>query len=210
MSTLPPESASTADRLRQAAVELFAERGYQGCSMSDLAERVGIAKASLYNYYPSKEELLLDLVRRSLDTWAAATHSRLAEEGPFEHRLRRYLEGVVEILHRAPHAVIVLRLASSTLPETMGGRVHRLLEENRTRELAEVRAMIERAIAAGEVEAENVDDLLLFGEVFIHGIILSHTACPGVAAPVSERLPGLWRLLWRGLAGRLPEESLRS
>ncbi len=47
----------TIEILRQAAV-LLAERGYQGFRVEDLADRVEMSKANLYNYFRSKEELL--------------------------------------------------------------------------------------------------------------------------------------------------------
>ena len=39
------------------ATRLFAERGYEGASMGDLAERVGLRKASLFHHFPSKDVL---------------------------------------------------------------------------------------------------------------------------------------------------------
>jgi AcrR family transcriptional regulator len=44
-----------------AAVAVFSERGYRATSMSDIADRLGMGKASLYHYVGSKEEILVEL-----------------------------------------------------------------------------------------------------------------------------------------------------
>ena len=46
------------DAILEAANRLLAEKGYQGMTMDDLANRVGIAKGSLYQHFKSKEELI--------------------------------------------------------------------------------------------------------------------------------------------------------
>lgn len=50
-----------------AAAELYAEKGYHGTSMGDLAKRVGIKPASIYNHYPSKESVMNDLLDHYLE-----------------------------------------------------------------------------------------------------------------------------------------------
>ena len=46
------------------ALRAFAELGYHGASMSDIASDVGITKAALYVYFPSKEELFAEVLDR--------------------------------------------------------------------------------------------------------------------------------------------------
>jgi AcrR family transcriptional regulator len=57
-----------AERERQmvtVAEELFAERGYQAASMDEIAERVGVSKPMLYEYFGSKEGLLVACIRQA-------------------------------------------------------------------------------------------------------------------------------------------------
>ncbi len=53
--------SATADEIRQAALEQFAQVGYEATSMRDIAGSVGIKAASLYNHFGSKEAMLWDL-----------------------------------------------------------------------------------------------------------------------------------------------------
>ena len=62
MSPVPDAAISaTADEIREAALEQFARDGYSSTSMRDIASRVGIKAASLYNHFGSKEAILWDL-----------------------------------------------------------------------------------------------------------------------------------------------------
>lgn len=53
---------NTKDDLRVQARRLFAERGYEGVSMRDIAGSVGIRQSAIYNHFPSKQHLLVDLM----------------------------------------------------------------------------------------------------------------------------------------------------
>lgn len=54
-------------RLCDAAIGHFAERGYEGASLGDIAAAIAIKKASIYAHFPSKDELFLFAFARSLD-----------------------------------------------------------------------------------------------------------------------------------------------
>ena len=54
----------TKKRILETALELFAQRGYLGTSMSDIAQRLGITKAALYKHYTGKQEILDQIVER--------------------------------------------------------------------------------------------------------------------------------------------------
>ncbi len=53
--------------IREAALELFAGKGYHAATISDIARRAGISKGLMYNYYAGKEELLSAIVRESAE-----------------------------------------------------------------------------------------------------------------------------------------------
>lgn len=71
----------------QAAAELFEKLGYERCSMAALSERLGGSKATLYGYFPSKEELL----RAVLDFQVATDADRIMRDFPASNDLRQSL-----------------------------------------------------------------------------------------------------------------------
>jgi AcrR family transcriptional regulator len=57
--------------IQRTAARLFAEQGFRGASMADLARACGVSKALLYHYYRDKEHLLFDAADSYLDTLIA-------------------------------------------------------------------------------------------------------------------------------------------
>lgn len=55
-------AGDTKERILEAALELFAQSGYLGTSMSDISKQLGITKGALYKHYSSKQEILDSIV----------------------------------------------------------------------------------------------------------------------------------------------------
>ncbi|MFN8216028.1 MAG: TetR/AcrR family transcriptional regulator [Solirubrobacterales bacterium] len=83
------------------AARLFAQRGYQETSMSDLTEATGLAAGGLYHYIESKDELLISICDELLDPLLARAGEILAEEAPSDRQLRELLHAWLE--HIASH-----------------------------------------------------------------------------------------------------------
>jgi AcrR family transcriptional regulator len=60
----PPSNDDKEAEIFAAAVRIFRQKGYHAASMQDLADAVGLQKASLYYYFSSKEDLLLTVYER--------------------------------------------------------------------------------------------------------------------------------------------------
>lgn len=71
--TTGSDGARTHEAIRQAAIALIAERGYEAMTLRELARRVGLQPGSLYRYFPSKNRMLVELMVEHLefllDTW---------------------------------------------------------------------------------------------------------------------------------------------
>ena len=61
------DTPSTADRLVYAAMLLFAEKGYGSTSVADILREAGANSGSLYHAFPTKQDLLLEVLRRYRD-----------------------------------------------------------------------------------------------------------------------------------------------
>lgn len=78
------------------AEEMFAERGYQAASMDDIAERVGVSKPMLYEYFGSKEGLFVACIRQARAELAELTWASIAGAGTAEDALRNGLVAFFE------------------------------------------------------------------------------------------------------------------
>jgi len=92
-----------------AAAEVFSRRGYAGTSTNHIAEQAGVSIGSLYQYFPSKEAILLALAERHVEHAFAAVVDVVREKrhAPVPVLIRALVDAVVEghqvdpRLHRA-------------------------------------------------------------------------------------------------------------
>lgn len=77
------DAASTRERILDVALELFTEKGFDGTSLREVAENLGVTKAALYYHFASKDDILM------------ALHMRLHELG--KDALRRMTEEPVSL-----------------------------------------------------------------------------------------------------------------
>jgi TetR/AcrR family transcriptional regulator, cholesterol catabolism regulator len=82
------DPTSTRRRILEAAIRLFADRGFDACTMRDLGREVGIKAPAIYNYYDSKEQILAAASRDALRRFFTAVIGPLAED-PEDQRLER-------------------------------------------------------------------------------------------------------------------------
>ena len=85
------EVDTTRDRLLEAAVQLFAARGFRGASLRELAEAVGITPPALYNHFSSKEALYRAAVRETFERSGGRLLAALQTQRPPMERLREFL-----------------------------------------------------------------------------------------------------------------------
>jgi len=90
------------------ATKLFAERGYDGASMGDLAERVGLRKASLFHHFPSKDILYATVLAELLAEVQQAILTAAMREGSFVERLDALTDALTVTLSAQPHAARLL------------------------------------------------------------------------------------------------------
>ena len=104
----PTFEQQRADILQNAA-RLFAERGFVGASMSDLARACGVSKGLLYHYYRDKAHLLFDTADSYLDTLIAiVAEVRARDLAPTEHLGALVARFMQEYEHsQAQHMVLV-------------------------------------------------------------------------------------------------------
>src|SRR5918992_5924968 len=83
----------TREQIVEAAMRLFAERGYQATTIADIAEAADVAPRTFFSYFPSKEAVVFHKVDRDLEGLASALRERLPGENAFD-ALRRWIEGM--------------------------------------------------------------------------------------------------------------------
>jgi AcrR family transcriptional regulator len=90
---------STRDRLSVEAARMFAERGYHGTSIGDLAAELGIQKASIYSHINGKQDLLVEIALAGANAFHAALDEVPEDAEPAE-RLRLALRAHLGVVDR--------------------------------------------------------------------------------------------------------------
>ena len=136
-------------RLLDAAVRVFARKGYHASRVGDIAEEAGVAHGLLYHYFDSKEDVLRAVFR---ETWRALIETiRSVEEAgePPREQLRKVAEILLRSWRRDPDLVRVLVLEvtrSQHLPAEMD-------------EIAESFAAIQEIVERGQADGSIRPDL---------------------------------------------------
>jgi AcrR family transcriptional regulator len=106
------------DSLTDVALRVFAERGYDGASMDDVARAAGITKASIYHHVSGKEALLERGLGRALDALFAILDEPGAREGAAVDRLRFIVLRVAETTFRLlPELTVLFRVHGTSNSE---------------------------------------------------------------------------------------------
>jgi TetR/AcrR family transcriptional regulator len=101
----------TAERILDAAEDLFAEKGYSATSLGDVADRVGIRSPSLYNHFRNKEALYSAVLERLLEAFGAPLQE-LRENPITRERIYQWLETIVRMHHERPNLARLLQHAA--------------------------------------------------------------------------------------------------
>ena len=76
------------ERIKDAAIDLFYKKGYFATSLNDVAQNIGIRKASIYHHYPSKEGLLLSILQTILVDLTTNLHDSIQGIEGIEGKMR--------------------------------------------------------------------------------------------------------------------------
>jgi len=135
-------------RIRQAARELFRERGFDGATLRAIAQRAGMGASSIYRHVRTKHELLvLELAELQEEAW---TRFRASDDrrAPTSTRIHRFFEAHHELLARDPD-LVVIALRASTYPEAPVARRALALQDRAIGLLAEILQSGRRDLAPG-------------------------------------------------------------
>ena len=201
--TSPPAPVVTRDRILDVAEALFAERGFAGTSMRDLASRAGLTPASFYNHFDGKEALYAAVLQRGIRPLVELMHG-LATRDERELATDEVIRQVMEHLGRRPHLPRLIH------HEVVAGGSHiaRLARDW-------VRPLLEEGLATMKREERPLwqpEDLPLVIANWIH-LILGHFALAPLfrevldADPLSREMLERQTRILRTFARRLSSAS---
>jgi TetR/AcrR family transcriptional regulator, cholesterol catabolism regulator len=140
--------------LTRAAARLFAQQGYHGTSVGDLAEALGLQKGSLYTHIDSKADLLWEVCREGAEAFHAALDG-IPEDAPALDRIQEALRAHLRVV-AGQHDIAVVFVREWRYLE--GDRRDRFVAERRRYE-ERVRALFREGREHGELRTDLDDSM---------------------------------------------------
>src|ERR1700722_1153873 len=189
-------SAETRERLFRAALRLFAEQGFAETTVEDITNSADVGKGTFFNYFPSKEHILIAFSDMQLSKLQATVDQMRARPEPMRSFFRAMTLRMTEEPSRAPdvvRAILQANLTSSSVRSVMRERS------------ARAEGLLTQLVQIGQERGEfrrNVPALEL-AQVFrqtVSGTLLMWSVYGD--ASLAERIEQAMEILWMGLAPR--------
>ena len=102
-------------RILEAAVQVFAESGFFNATVAGIARAAGVADGTIYLYFKSKDDLLLQLFEEKMAELLASAQAALSEETSAPARLARFIQHHLAAVEKNPElaAVLIVELRQS-------------------------------------------------------------------------------------------------
>src|SRR5436305_3939851 len=137
------------EELTRIAARLFAEKGYQGTSLADLAEALGVQKPSLYHHIDSKEDLLWEVAWDGAESFHAALDA-VPADAPATEKIRLALRGHLAVVAAQLDVATVFVKEWNALE---GERRERFVAERRRYE-ERIRELFREGVEASELRTD--------------------------------------------------------
>ncbi len=129
----------------QAAAQIFRRKGYHAASMQDIADAVGLQKASLYHHFTSKQDILLEILDQALDLLIHDMQAIVDSDASPESKLRQAMASYIDrVTHQADLAAVLQLEHRSLEPRKRARHIAR-----RDRYDALWRTLIRQGVEAG-------------------------------------------------------------
>lgn len=173
--------AFCAETALDAALEVFWRKGFDGASLTDLTEAMGINRPSLYGAFGNKEELFRKALDRYVTVKVAYIRHALAAESAYEVA-ERLLTGAAEMMTDPSHPVGCLAVKGMATCSQEGGPVREELDKVREEYETAMRERIARARADGELPPNaDPDDLMRYLTTVVQGMAIQASTGATVA-----------------------------
>jgi AcrR family transcriptional regulator len=157
--------------LLDAALAVFAERGFEHATLQEVADRAGVTKGGVYHYFDSKEALLLELMRERLVPAVAGREQLVDSATGTRDEVLRELIGRIWRQLQAPGQIELARIAMTELPKYPElGRI--LFDEVARRGRQTLRRALERGVERGELRPDVTEEVVAVIPYMIMGVAL--------------------------------------
>lgn len=93
----PAKEISPKERIAQAAISLFTEKGFSATSVQDIVKKAGVSKAMLFYYFQTKENLFLYLIKKHFELFEKKASESIKKENSPEENLKKLFDSIISM-----------------------------------------------------------------------------------------------------------------
>ncbi len=139
--------------LMTTAVRLFSERGFHSTSVSDIVDALGVGKGVFYWYFPSKDELFIEILRSAHQNLRRRQRAAIGEEPDPVRRIELGIRATMQWFHEQRSSFTLIQFAATD------DRFAEILRQNQDVAIADAVRHIKDGIVAGSI-TDQVPEVL--------------------------------------------------
>ena len=181
--------------IMDAALKLFTERGFHGTSTAQISKDAGVATGTLFNYFPTKEDLINSLYFEVKGRLSRSIRVGIDEEVSFQDKLRRLWSNIIKWGVNSPEEYLFVEQFCSS------PYITKITREEVMKEYIFLNELVQEGIASGVLK-DYTPELTM--TIFFHGTkaLVNLILDPNVSLDTEELIENGFRIIWNGLTGK--------
>jgi AcrR family transcriptional regulator len=182
-----------------AARKVFSKKDFRDATMEEIAEASGLAKGTIYQYFPSKQEVFLAAVREGIKELVQSTRERVDKAAGAYAKVEAFVRTRVEYLEQNRDFFNAYQawFGAITHPASLNSELRELYQQ----QLEYMSAILQEAKSRGEIKITSVETAASTMYEATRGLLLRRVLGWSKAS-VDEDVSALTEILWKGIGAQ--------
>ncbi|MDM5210560.1 TetR/AcrR family transcriptional regulator [Peribacillus sp. NJ4] len=188
------------DEIKKAALKYFTIHGYEGTSLSQIAEEVGIRKQSIYSHFKGKDDLFLSVLKdaKEMELSSYVKYFKMMRNSDPEETLYGFLEEMIKMFQEVESLKFWLRMGFFP-PTHLYNEIQKETDDLQVQQEALMEEIFRSWVSEGALNTGNARTLTLAYSGVIVAIMVELVYADN-RERVAEKLAASWSIFWRGIS----------
>ncbi|MFD4931424.1 TetR/AcrR family transcriptional regulator [Peribacillus butanolivorans] len=188
------------DEIKKAALKYFTIHGYEGTSLSQIAEDVGIKKQSIYSHFKGKDDLFLSVLKdaKEMELSFYVEYFNIMKKSDPEKMLYGFLEEMIKMFQEVESLKFWLRMGFFP-PTHLYNEIQKETDDLQVQQEALMEKIFGTWISVGVLNSVDARTLTLAYSGVIVAIMVELVYADNPDR-VAEKLAASWTIFWRGIS----------